>query len=110
MHFQNRAEVPAMVNRALRNLAEATTEVAKHAAHKAHEHMADHVHKAESFEIENQFLDEENFIDLLPKESGSKATEIFIVIGAALAIAACGVSYFFFKCNKKCHQSYTDGK
>jgi len=108
MHFQNRAEVPEMVNRALRNLAEATTEVAKHAAHKAHEHMADHVHKAG--QSDSQFLDEKNFIDLLPKESGSKATEIFIVIGAALAIAACGVSYFFFKCNKQHHQSYTDGK
>ena len=99
-----------MVNRALRNLAEATTEVAKHAAHKAHGHAHDHVHNAGAFEHENQFLDEKNFIDLLPKESGSKATEIFIVIGAALAIAACAVSYLFFKKNKKCHQSYTDGK
>ena len=49
-------------------------------------------------------------VDLKPIYSEGKATEVLIVVGASLAIAACCISYFCFKKFPKCHQSYTDGK
>lgn len=92
-----------MVNRALRHLHDQVTEAAKLAANEAEKLNSENLSGARFGEVSHEI------VDLTPRYSGGKTTEILIVVGLALAIAACCISYFAFK-KGNCHNSYVDGK